>query len=384
MPSNEVSAQKEIYAYTDLSTFGGHFSYASAINNAGQVVGMDTKNEASGQFIIDPLYAVVWDNSYYVPKTTLLSGHDSSANGINNFSAIVGFSLQDIHGRSQVTATVWQGGEAHFLASLSDGQYKSEAMAINDQGVIVGESFTSNSWQDHHATLWNETGAIDLGTLGGKYSAAFAINNAGTVAGWASTGGTDDIMHPVIWKEGKIINLSPTHFGAANNINDNGMVVGLIFDDEHYAHATLWIDQKEIMLQGTAGSYSYTTAINNKNQMVGTEITSTGQHALLWNSANSAPINLNQYLDQSQIDAGWQLSGASDINDNGWITGIGYNTRTYESHAFLLTPEGVKGLTGVASAQVTQLTQPPQVAQVLAVAAPVTQDASMDIWSGIY
>jgi probable HAF family extracellular repeat protein len=390
MPSNEVSSQKNIYTYSDLSTFGGTFSYASAINNAGQIVGSDTKNEVRAKFATDPTYAVIWDNSYYVPKTTILSGHDSRANGINNFSTIVGSSLQDIHGNSQITATVWQGGETRYLESLSNGQYQSEALAINDQGVIVGESNTSNSWQDHHATLWNDKGATDLGTLGGKYSTALAINNAGTVAGWASTGDPDDIMHPVIWEAGKIINLSPTHIGGANGINNNGMVVGFVIDDEHFAHATLWINKNEFTLPGTAGSYSYTTAINNKNQIVGTEMTSTGQHALLWNGPDSAPINLDQYLNQSQHDAGWHLTGASAINDNGWITGLGYNTKTNECHAFLLTPDGVAGLTGAAPAQASQATSLTPVAtvtsltQIVVVAAPVMQDANTDIWSGNY
>ncbi|MFZ6656561.1 DUF3466 family protein [Undibacterium sp. TJN19] len=382
MSSNEVSFQKNIYTYADLSTFGGQYSFVYAINNTGQMAGSDTKNEPGDESVFAPAtYAAIWDNSYHVSKTTLLSGQDSNAYGINNLSTVVGSSSEDINGHTQTVATAWQNGETRYLPSLSNGQYKSIARAINDHGVIVGESFTNSASNESRATLWDDTGVIDLGTLGGKYSEAFAINNTGTVAGWASTGKPDDFMHPVIWKEGKIINLSPTHLGMAASINDYGIAAGFIVDEQQSSRATVWINQKEIILTSNAGTYSYTNAINNKNQIVGSELTKDGQqHALLWNGPDSAPVNLDQFLDQSQIDDGWQLSGASGINDKGWIIGTASNAKTHEVHAFVLTSDGITGLTGAA---------PPETAQVAAtvavttVASPLTHEATADIWSGM-
>ncbi|MFZ6872234.1 DUF3466 family protein [Undibacterium sp. Di27W] len=376
MPSNVVSFQNPSFTSVDLGTFGGHYSFAFAINNNGQMVGQDTKNETSNKSLFAPTYATVWDNSFWVAKTTLLSDQESHAYGINNLSTVVGYSQEDINGHQQILATAWQDGKTRYLPSVSNAQDESIARAVNDHGVIVGESFSSTSFDGAHATLWNDTGVIDLGTLGGKFSEAFAINNAGLVAGCSSTDKPDNNVHPVIWKEGKIIDLSPDHFGIANTVNDNGLVAGFIDDDQHISHATLWINQKEITLQASAGSSSYASAINNQNQIVGTETSNDGhQHALLWNTANSAPVDLNQYLDQSQLDAGWQLISASGINDQGWIIGSASNSKTYETHAFVLSADGVTELPGAA---------PVQAAHVLAATAPAAHAASADIWSGIY
>ncbi|MFZ6639680.1 hypothetical protein ACO0LL_08030 [Undibacterium sp. TC4M20W] len=375
MSLNKISFQKPVYTYADLSTFGGQYSFANAINDAGQMIGSDTKSESgnshsSSKYGVQTTYAVLWDNSYYVPKTSLLADVESHAYGINNLSDIVGSSLKEVNGSFQTTATIWQDGKTNYLASLSDGLYKSSANAINDKGVVVGNSFTGNSWDAHHATLWNDKGVIDLGTLGGTDSNALAINNDGVIAGWASGAEPSDYTHPVIWKDGNIINLSPTHHGAADSINDSGMVVGYILDDEMYAHPVLWNNQKETIMQSTAGSFCYASAINNKNQVVGSEISANGQfHALLWNTPDSAPVDLNQFLDQSQRDAGWTLANALDINDKGWIVGSAMNTRTYETHAFVLTADGITGLTGA------------RPVQVIATAAPASHVASADIWS---
>ncbi|MFZ6872230.1 hypothetical protein ACO0LF_09215 [Undibacterium sp. Di27W] len=377
MALNTVGFYNPSYVFADLSTFGGDYSYVSAINNSGQMIGSDTKNEGAGarHSITQTTYAVIWDNSYYVPKTTLLSDVNSHAYGINDQAIVVGSSVMDVDGHSQIIATTWKNGEAHYLASLSNGQYKSIAKAINEQGVIVGESFTGDTWQDHHASMWTDTGVIDLGTLGGKDSEALAINNSGVVVGRASGAAAEDYIHPVMWKDGKIINLSPAHHGTASSINDNGVIAGSIFDDEMDAHPTLWINQKEIAMQSSAGSYCYASAINNKNQVVGSEIAANGQfNALLWNTLDSAPIDLNQYLDQSQRDAGWRLTNATDINEQGWIVGMARNINTYDSHAFLLTAQGITGLQGAAPVQAT----------VVAAATEVQHEASADIWSGMY
>ena len=58
------------------------------------------------------------------------------------------------------------------------------------------------------------------------------------------------------------------------------------------------------------------------------------QHATLWNGTTA--IDLNSYLDAEILSAGWVLSYAFGINDNGWIVGGAYNTITHQSHGFLL------------------------------------------------
>ena len=91
---------------------------------------------------------------------------------------------------------------------------------------------------------------------------------------------------------------------------------------------------------GTIGaSYreSWASGINNSGPVVGSSITSVcTYHATIWNG--TTPTDLNNFLDASDVSAGWYLVGARDINDNGWIVGIASNTITGVTHAFLLTP----------------------------------------------
>ncbi len=49
-------------------------------------------------------------------------------------------------------------------------------------------------------------------------------------------------------------------------------------------------------------------------------------------------IDLNSFLDASAVSAGWVLTDAKDINENGWIVGSASNSRLgISSHAFLMT-----------------------------------------------
>lgn len=62
------------------------------------------------------------------------------------------------------------------------GGSDSRALAINDQGQVVGNSLTAVFTS--HAFSWTQAGGIvDLGTLGGPHSNAVAVNESGQVAG---------------------------------------------------------------------------------------------------------------------------------------------------------------------------------------------------------
>ena len=77
------------YSITDLGTLGGNYSYATAINSRGQVVG--SSNTASGEE-----HAFLWENGKMTDLGTLPGGGLSLAQDINNRGQVVGSSCTDL------------------------------------------------------------------------------------------------------------------------------------------------------------------------------------------------------------------------------------------------------------------------------------------------
>jgi probable HAF family extracellular repeat protein len=107
---------------------------------------------------------------------------------------------------------------------------------------VAGDSFINNN-QDFHATVWDGTKPTDLGTLsGGTSSSALALNNDGQVVGysWTTDAPTDPVGLPttraVLWNGTTMIDLNSVldesavsegwRLTQATGINDQGWIVG--------------------------------------------------------------------------------------------------------------------------------------------------------------
>jgi len=269
----------------DLGTLGGDQSYALSINENGQIVGR-ARTSSSGS--LD--HACLCDPSGAGNNTDLgtLGGDSSRANSINDNGEIVGAAdhacLFDPSGSGDNTDLGTLGG------SLSG------AVCINNYGQIVGGARTISG--DPHACLFDASGAgenTDLRTLGGGYSTAFSINDTGQIVGWADT--------------------------------SSGGRYACLFDPSGASDNT--------GLGTLGGDHSEAYSINDNGQIVGWSYTaSDDMHACLFDPSGQN-VDLNSLLPEG---SGWELQVAYEINNNGWIVGVGinpYGTR----RAYLLRPK---------------------------------------------
>ncbi len=144
---------------------------------------------------------MLWDYGVTVDLGTL-HGFTSYASRINNAGQIAG--------RSDNHAFLWQDGTMQDLGSLAAPYTYSVAYGINDLGQIAGAAYAPPGPRGRpgpaQPVIWDQGTIHTLGTLGGSRSGASAINNAGQLIGVAQT--PDGIDHPVIWDGGTIHDLA--------------------------------------------------------------------------------------------------------------------------------------------------------------------------------
>lgn len=236
---NHASAQNVYHAYliglnsrtaTDLGIVDGNFGRASAINDAGQVVGFDDTGKGGGHsFITGP------DGMGMRDLGSLPSRNNYSiAHGINESGQVTGYS--GAAGSFHAFITGPDGMGIRDLGTL--GGSVSWALGINDAGQVVGWSFTAGGATHAFITDPNGKGMRDLGTLGGDDSEASAINDAGQVVGWSETAA--GATHAFITgPDGTGMRDLGTLGGSswASGINDAGQVVGRSDTPEGVRHA---------------------------------------------------------------------------------------------------------------------------------------------------
>jgi probable HAF family extracellular repeat protein len=332
------------YSYTDLGTAGGPYSTANAINNANQSTGINsrgTPTEDQGWVLSR------WDGATL--NTISDPGRFNGAWAINSSGAIAGGSSRAFVG--YIHAAIWNGGTRTDLNDLGGATDPNDhrwsiGSGINDAGQVIGTSVTADQ-SATKAVLWNNS--VDptvLSTLGGASTEGNGINNAGRAVGVSFLTG-DEVQHAALWNltNGDVSDLGT--LGGTNSsamaINATGQIVGWSdLTNDIGQHATYWNGADMTDLGTLDGANSQALALNNAGQIVGWSETADGSHhATLW--SGDTMLDLNSLLDPSLISAGWVLSQAAGINDNGWIVGTATNSLLgiLDGHAFLLSPTAV-------------------------------------------
>jgi probable HAF family extracellular repeat protein len=206
---------------TDLGALPGTglSSAVTSISSNGLISGISLNGEIDPFLNLPVVHGVVWRDGQIIDLKTFEGGFASWANAVNNRGQVVGFAnngifdINSLQGLvTQTRAFVWQNGVMKDLGTL--GGTDAEALYINDQGQIVGQSYTVNSIPPPnahctdtpltlHAFLWEKGKMMDLGTLGGSCAFAYSLNSRGQVVGQATLDG-DQEDHPFIWEQGKM------------------------------------------------------------------------------------------------------------------------------------------------------------------------------------
>jgi len=180
---------------------------------------------------------------------------------------------------SQAFSAVLLEGATKKPLPKPEGFRNSFAYSVNDRGNAVGWSNTTlnpvDSTSTVHATFFTRDRAVDLGTLGGLRSQAYAINNQGVIVGVSAL--KDNRQCAFRFADGKMTCLDPLPgeiYSVAFDINRAGVIVGgfgvASTSVKPVVHAVLWRGNKPQdlgSLSRNGNSIAY--AINNHDDVVG-------------------------------------------------------------------------------------------------------------------
>ncbi|MBB4842499.1 putative HAF family extracellular repeat protein [Paucibacter oligotrophus] len=232
------------YSLTPLGELGGGYVQAQGLNDAGQVVGI--ARLASGDY-----RAFSYTALSGISELPTLAGQESGALGIASNGLVTGYmglhafvyeagvarsfgpeglSPLAINAQGSVLAMYGnamrlyeRSGNFVTLPTLG-GSSNFSLGAINDQGVVVGQSrmlgdLYTRAFSYEHGVMRN------LGTLGGSFSAATAINNAGLIVGTSTQ--ADGSNRAFVYSDGLMRGLATQAGGTqATALSSKGVVGG--------------------------------------------------------------------------------------------------------------------------------------------------------------
>lgn len=265
-------------------------SVAFDANNRGKVVGYYSYSE---RFLGPWSDAFVWSEGAAYLTSPFLHHHDTRLYAINDAGVAVGSYQFAYPGQVPPAAT-------HAAVLRSDGTLRdlgapvgtrSVAYDINERGDVVGQSPGPDDFGSGQAILWPAAGGfVNLGSLGSGVSSALAINEDGVVVGWSY----DAIFNrlPFRWTATTGLKALSTHVGvgAAYGLNDDGYVAGEVRTGTPASpstHAALWTPTGALIDLPDLGSLrSRATAINSRLEITGEAVDANlVTHAIRWTVA---------------------------------------------------------------------------------------------------
>jgi probable HAF family extracellular repeat protein len=220
-------------------------------------------------------------------------------------------------------------GSAFRIPALADSSLCSAGPVSGDGLKFAGTCLTLNG---NEAFVWSEAaGVVGLGKFGpglGAGSTAIATSKNGAVVAGA---GHPSKTGAMLWNLGGAtltIGMLP---GDASSIasavsRDGGVVAGTSDDSSGTHHAWRWTQQAGLVaLRGDIAGFSGSSAAGvsgNGNTVVGSADTAIGSQAFIWDEAHGLRT-LESALanDYGMRAAGWKLTRATSISDDGRVIG---------------------------------------------------------------
>jgi probable HAF family extracellular repeat protein len=315
----------------DLGTLGETCSegaYASAINDAGLVVGTE--------WMTDGPHALLWDLAGGPPRD--LAGGFAFASEINDLGQVTG------------GAGMWPWEEAGFLWDDSSGLAwlpMSRASGLNELGQVTGQDWfipegcpNDPDYWCYRPLVWDPV--LDVvryldGPDPTRCSYAGDINDLGQIVGQIATSAG---WRAVVWPTSAS---PPTYLPMPEGITDSvgldinnlGQVAGEMWASGGVNRGFFWDPVSGLLDLGSlCGSWTYVYQMNNLGQVVGlSHMDSGSDHAFVWDrEAGMVDIGL----------VGGTNAVACGINDRGQIVGgIGPEPWGWPDHAVLWEPTPV-------------------------------------------
>jgi uncharacterized membrane protein len=297
-----------------ISEYGGG---ARGVNNRGDVVG----TYEVAQYYPHP---AIWSNG---AVTDILADNPTYgvANAVNDSGAVAATQRSGI--------IMWKDG---VITPLN---IAGEPMDINKFGAIVGYYYPCGeiACGPQRGFYWRDGVLQDIGDLGNNVNAALGVNDRGVVVGYARLPMSSD-TRAVVWENGRLSVLPDLGGGtnSAGDITNHGVIMGSSTDPTGVNHLVTW-DAGTGRITDIGRRLSG-NGINDRGAIVGNNL-DTGAAFLLEDGVFTWLLDLPAMREQ-----GWTSFTPFDINERGWIVGIGYRPgSTNQGEPVVLVPENGGG-----------------------------------------
>ena len=303
---------------------GGAGFLARKINNSAQVAGS-----------LNDVASVYDANTGLLHYVADAGAGKSYATDINNVGQVVGYGYNSAN--TIARAFISDGGWTRDIGSL--GGSSTFAFGINNVGQIVGYSFLPGD-AALHAYIGDGVSLRDLGTFGGRYSNAHAINDRGTAVGY-SYFPFDQLQHAYTSSGGTMTDLGafgPGMYSVAGDINNAGLVVGagetaMTPDGDLISYRAFVSDGTSLRDLGTLGGGDSSAGAISDAGYIGGYATDIANRFLgaLWEQSDTgySIYSLQELVNQRSGTDGWFFDSIQDISqDSRFILAYGGNTNT--------------------------------------------------------